>query len=183
MLSNNDLESLPDDINRLQWLQWLSLSNNRIQVLPEKMKGLSHLKYFYAWNNGLRKLPDMDTQDWMHMEYVDIRHNPSLRSLPNAFVQKGGLPNLKEISMFNTSACSNGALLSDLRDSNVEYSCTKQCAMDCASFDRGDGECDDTEYVYLYASLYTSDAGILPMQGKGCNTAECNYDDGDCPAP
>jgi hypothetical protein len=23
----------------------------------------------------------------------------------------------------------------------------------------------------------------LPMQGKGCNTPGCNYDDGDCPAP
>ena len=182
-LNNNDLESLPDDIDRLQWLQWLVLSNNRIQVLPENIKDLRHLKYFYSWNNGLRKFPDMDTQDWMNMEYVDIRHNPSLRSLPNAFVQKGGLPNLKEISMFNTSACSNDALLSDLRDSNVEYSCAKQCAMDCSSFDRGNGLCDDTEYVYYLASLYTSDAGILPMQGKGCNTAECDYDDGDCPAP
>ena len=94
-LNNNDLESLPDDIDRLQWLQWLGLSNNRIQVLPESIKDLRHLKYFDAWNNGLRKLPDMDTQDWMNMEYFDIRHNPKSSFASERFRAKGRVAKFK----------------------------------------------------------------------------------------
>ena len=180
-LRNNYLESLPDDIGNLQFLEELVLSNNRLKVLPESIKELMHLEFFDAWNNQLSQFPAIDTQDWIHMKYIDIRHNPSLRSLPNAFVQNGGLTNLKEISMFNTSACSNDALLSDLRDANVLYSCEKQCTRDCAAYERGNGECDDTEYVYDWASFDGSMPEILPVEGEGCNTARCDYDDGDCP--
>ena len=64
---------------------------------------------------------------------------------------------------------------------NAKGLCEEQCSVDCPSVWRGDGDCDDGDYVYFYVQLYRIAFNIEPKPNSGCNTKSCNYDDGDCP--
>lgn len=56
-LSNNKLESLPDQFCLLVNISWLNLSNNRLQHLPLDITRLTKLKKLCLGTNNLTELP------------------------------------------------------------------------------------------------------------------------------
>lgn len=70
-LSELNLDTLPESIVQLSWLQTLSLEGNQLTTLPEFISQLSHLRWLDMDNNQLRSLPESVTQlpqlQWLYL--------------------------------------------------------------------------------------------------------------------
>ncbi|KAI9287998.1 hypothetical protein BC943DRAFT_377918 [Umbelopsis sp. AD052] len=73
-LSNNLLNSIPDNIGSLESLVHLDISNNRIRSLPKSIRSLSNLTILQARNNLLRELPQ-EIGQLSSLSVLDISHN------------------------------------------------------------------------------------------------------------
>ena len=79
--------------------------------------------------------------------------------------------------MAGNPLCLNLDIPSNLRD--AVGLCKQQCSVDCPSVWLGKYGCDDNDYNYQFAKDYNPNA--KPKPNSGCNTADCEYDKGDCP--
>ena len=176
----NQLTSLPESIGQLKNLKYLFVENNRLTSLPESIGSLEKLVDFHAWSNNITALPDA-VGNMKSLESVDLRHN-GIDELP------GTIYNWHSILYFyitGNKVCENLKLEAGTFDYVEDSFCEKQCAVDCPSFFRGDGVCDDAYGLYDHVKIFgrlgfVAHYDITPKPNSGCNTKSCNYDNGDC---
>eukprot|EP00053_Salpingoeca_punica_P020836 m.212390 g.212390 ORF g.212390 m.212390 type:complete len:555 (-) comp20243_c0_seq1:309-1973(-) len=94
-LSNNQLESLPDEIGLLTLLQELFLQYNHLRYLPESICQLQELFELDIKYNVLERLP-RDFGLLSKLNILDLTNN-HIRELPASF---GGLKSLTNLSVF-----------------------------------------------------------------------------------
>ena len=168
---NNQLRSLPDSVGHLKNLIDLWVFNNQLRSLPDSVGHLKNLLVLYAWNNTITRLPE-SLGNVKSLIDVDVRHN-NLASLPASIRQ---WDNLEYLYLAGNPLCLNLDIPSNLRD--AKGLCEQQCSVDCPSVWLGDGICRDNDYNYQFAKNY--DPNAKPKLNSGCNTADCEYDKGDC---
>jgi len=91
-LSNNQIESLPDDFIKLEGIHTLDLSKNHLTKLPENFGQLKSLKQLDLFNNRIKNLP-LSFSELTKLEYLDLKNNPLDNDLQN---QAGKCLNKKE---------------------------------------------------------------------------------------
>lgn len=77
------LKFLPESINKLQKLRILDISDNRINTLPDEITVLTGLEYLNIAANGMMTLP-ADIGNLEKLEYLDVSYN-KLNDLPKSF--------------------------------------------------------------------------------------------------
>ena len=174
LVQNNQLTSLPDSIGQLENLLFLYVYNNQLTSLPESIGKLEKLLEIFAWNNTLTALPDT-VGNMKSLRDVDIRHN-NLVKLPSTINEWNGI---EYFYIAGNKVCDNIDLPSNF--DIAKGLCEEQCSVDYPSGWRGDGECDDNDYVYDWVKFYQIPLDVKPKPNSGCNTKSCNYDNGDCP--
>ncbi|EMS85865.1 leucine-rich repeat domain-containing protein [Leptospira noguchii] len=75
--SNNQLKTLPKEIENLQKLQYLYLNNNRLTTLPKEIGNLQKLQKLYLNNNQLTTLPK-EIGKLKKLNVLNLGGNPSL---------------------------------------------------------------------------------------------------------
>ena len=91
-LSNNLLNSLPDNIGSLETLVHLDISHNRIRSLPKSIRSLSKLTVLQARSNLLRELPQ-EIGQLSSLSVLDVSHN-RITVLPAEVLRLGNLCHL-----------------------------------------------------------------------------------------
>jgi hypothetical protein len=56
-MTNKELASLPEEIFRLEYLEFLDLERNQLKQLPFEIEGLTHLQELYLFENTIESLP------------------------------------------------------------------------------------------------------------------------------
>ena len=92
---SNDLEELPEDIDRLQRLQEVNLSDNLLRNLPERFCNLKNLQRLRINRNKLGSLPSTLGQ-LEDLEALEVNHN-EIAELPQNI---GQLSKLKKLYLF-----------------------------------------------------------------------------------
>ena len=169
--NNNLIQKLPDSIGSLENLRVLSVSHNSISELPDAITALKRLQYIYGVNITLSKLPK-NIGNMKALTEIDVRNN-LLKELPASV---SNLKNIAEFYVARNPLCPDHKFPSNLVE--AEGLCVEQCSVGCQNSWKGDGFCDDAEHSHGY-----SDGYIPPKANAGCNTANCNYDGGDCSQP
>jgi len=167
-LRHNLIQKLPDSIGSLENLRELSVSHNSISELPDAITALKSLQYIYGVNITLSKLPN-NIGNMKALAEIDVRNN-LLKELPASV---SNLKNIAEFYVARNPLCPDHKFPSNLVE--AEGLCEEQCSVGCQNSWKGNGWCDDTEFGHEY-----SDGYIPPKANAGCNTANCNYDGGDC---
>ena len=166
---NNQLTSLPESIGKLNNLIYLNVFNNQLNSLPESIGELKKLQALYAWNNTLNSMPE-NVGGMKSLIWVDFRHN-NLVTLPSA-VNKWS--KIEYFYVAGNPLCPNFDFSSNLK--TAKGLCERQCSADCPGHQLGHYGCDDNDYTYEWTN-----PKVKPKLNSGCNTAECEYDKGDCP--
>ncbi len=91
-LNDNLLERIPDSIGDLQALKELNLENNELRNLPESIGNLKNLEILNVKGNKLESLPE-NIGNLEKLRYLDISNN-NLQSLPES------IQNLKALEIF-----------------------------------------------------------------------------------
>jgi len=168
-IPNNLLQTLPDSIGSLKNLKSLYLYGNSIGELPDSITELKNLQRLFGYNNSLSKLPE-NIGNMRRLEDIDFRSN-LLKELP---ISVSNLKNVANFYVARNPLCPAYKFPSNLVE--AEGLCEEQCSPTCWNKWKGSGFCTDNELSHEY-----SDGYIPPTANSGCNTANCNYSDGDCP--
>jgi len=80
-LSENQLNTFPEEILSLPHLRVLNISKNRLNSLPDSLSNLPVLEYLDASENRLKHLPN-SICEIEYLQYLNLRQN-LLRKLPN----------------------------------------------------------------------------------------------------
>lgn len=91
-LQNNKLESLPEEISNLRYLEKLKVDHNRLTELPAKLSQLERLQTLTASNNALKSLP-AGIEELIRLEILLINDN-KIRDLT---AKIGNLSQLKKL--------------------------------------------------------------------------------------
>eukprot|EP00505_MAST-04D_sp_SCG-Rhode-Island_P005068 Stramenopile-MAST_4_protein_5068 len=169
---NNQLKSLPDSVGKLQNLLSLWVFNNQLKSLPDSVGNLQNLIELYAWNNTFTALPKT-VSDMKSLIDVDVRHN-GLTDLPSSVSQWG---RVEYLYLAGNPMCANLDIPNNLK--GAKGLCEQQCSVDCPAYLLGRYGCDDNDYTYH--NTKKDNPNVKPKPNSGCNTAACEYDEGDCP--
>ena len=74
-LSNNNLDSFPNEILSFKELRVLNLQNNNISQIPSKISGLQKLKALNLLGNDIRTLPN-EIKELKNLRLLIIINNP-----------------------------------------------------------------------------------------------------------
>ena len=74
-LSFNNITTLPNNIDNLQYLFYLNLNNNSISKIPEEICNLSNLRTLLLNSNNITELPEC-FYSMKNLVTVDLRNNP-----------------------------------------------------------------------------------------------------------
>ena len=172
IVTGTKLRSLPDSVGDLKNLFYLRVFNNQLRSLPDSVGDLKNLFLLYASNNTITRLPE-SIGNVNSLIQVDVRHN-NLASLPSSIRQ---WDKLEYLYLAGNPLCLNFDTPNNLRD--AKGLCEQQCSVDCPSVKLGKYGCDDNDLTYSLTKDYNPNA--KPKPNSGCNTANCEYDKGDCP--
>ncbi|OJJ22960.1 hypothetical protein BKI52_00995 [marine bacterium AO1-C] len=84
-ISKNELKTLPESIINLAELEYLDASENRLKRLPNSICKFYYLSHLYLQQNLLRKLPD-DIGYTNYLHTLDVSHN-LLAELPYSMIR------------------------------------------------------------------------------------------------
>jgi len=209
-LANNNLQYLPDEIWNNGMIFHLELDNNNVSVISSAIKNAKSLMLFYISNNSLSTLPNelflnpetnINTKlvsffiDGNYLKQIpqEIKHARALTNLKinnnrisNVPKEIGSLKRLSNIDLRNNNItdlpdeflelksslqftylnnnpiCSNGWLnakkdIKAIVEKREGAGCNEQCSIYCQDRFCGNDFC-----------------------GRGCNSASCKFDGGDC---
>jgi len=95
-LEKKGISYIPDSIDCLSNLDYLSLRGNSLESLPDSIGNLTSLTYIYLDKNNLTLIPD-SIQHLINLEVLNVSDNP-LRYLPSL----RGLPAFKTLYVMGT---------------------------------------------------------------------------------
>ncbi len=115
-LINNKLTKLPNSFGKLESLEILWLNKNKIVQLPESFGNLKSLKNLDMSNNKLSSLPE-SFGNLSSINVLQMQGN-KLESLPNSF---GNLKSLRELDLFSNKLSSLPESFGNLSSLSVLY--------------------------------------------------------------
>lgn len=99
---NMGLETIPDSLGQLNYLEELYLSKNKLSELPTSVGELSDLRILDVTENNLISLP-IELTECKELILMKISWNPNLNSIPEALTDSASFPFLNIESTTNKS--------------------------------------------------------------------------------
>ncbi|XP_040843200.1 leucine-rich repeat-containing protein 40 isoform X1 [Ochotona curzoniae] len=113
ILSNNNLQSLADDLRLLPALTVLDIHDNQLESLPSAISELENLQKLNVSHNKLKKLPEEIT-NLRNLTHLYLQHN-ELTVIPEGFEQLSSLEDLdlsnNRLTMISTGISSLSSLV------------------------------------------------------------------------
>lgn len=98
-LSQNQLQQLPQSIGSLGTLEYLNIDENKLDSLPSNIVNLKNLRTLFCGKNPVKKLP-LEFQKLTNLEFLSLSNNPNLVEIPAEITK-----NLRNLTLLAVYDC------------------------------------------------------------------------------